>query len=148
MAWVPDQSVSLGLADAEHEVAFVLDHVSVAVCPCVIELDDAVIVTVGTGGGGGVPPPPPQALIRLKLEARNRKTEDFFMMFLPFNSGLCAHESLGQGMLYPMIFTAVRWPAAGAGNGPKVKGLPPTTPPPLINTSGGREPPALNWTAA
>jgi len=93
VAWVPDQSLSLGLAEAVHEVAFVLDHVSVTVCPCVTELDDAVIVTVGAGGGGGVPPPPPQALSRLKLEARNRKSENLFIVFPPAGSGLDAGKS-------------------------------------------------------
>jgi hypothetical protein len=93
VAWVPDQSLSLGLADAVHEVAFVLDHVSAAVCPWVIELDDAVIVTVGRGGGGGEPPPPPQALSRLKLEARNRNSRDLFIVFPPADSGLDAGKS-------------------------------------------------------
>jgi hypothetical protein len=51
----------------------------------VIELDAAVIVTAGAGGGAGVPPPP-QALSRLKLEARNRKSEDLFIVFCPDGS--------------------------------------------------------------
>jgi hypothetical protein len=53
----PDQSLSLGLADAVHAVEFVLDQVRVADCPSVIAAAEADNVTVGFGGGGGVPPP-------------------------------------------------------------------------------------------
>src|SRR4029077_232685 len=51
-----------------------------------------------------------------------------------------------HGRLNPITFTTVRLPAAGVGNAPSAQL--PTSDPPLINTFGGREPPAFNWTAA
>ncbi len=55
----PDQSLSLGLAEAVHDVAFVLDQVSVTDCPKVTVLGDAEIVTVGEAGGAAALPPQP-----------------------------------------------------------------------------------------
>jgi hypothetical protein len=46
--------------DAVHAVAFVLDHVSVAVWPEVIDGGFAEIVTVGLAPGADFPPLPPQ----------------------------------------------------------------------------------------
>ena len=60
--FAPAQSVSLGLAVAVQEVALVLDHVSVAGCPRVIELGEAEIVTVGGATPLPLPLPPPQLL--------------------------------------------------------------------------------------
>lgn len=58
----PDQSTSLGLAEAEQEVAFVLDQLSATDWPSVTVFDDATIVIVGAfgGGGGGGAALPPQ----------------------------------------------------------------------------------------
>ena len=53
VATAPDQSLSLGVAEAVQEVACVLDQVRVTDCPTVTELGDAEIVTVGLAGGGG-----------------------------------------------------------------------------------------------
>jgi hypothetical protein len=55
----PDQSFWLELAEAEQEVAFVLDQLSVTFWPSVTLLGDADIMTVGLSGGGcGLPAPP------------------------------------------------------------------------------------------
>ena len=44
-AWAPDQA-----PEARHEVAFVDDHVSIALLPLVIALGPTLSVTVGAGG--------------------------------------------------------------------------------------------------
>jgi hypothetical protein len=62
VGWGPDQSLSLGLAEAVQEVAFVLDQVNVTDCPSVTVLGDAESATVGAGGGGGLALPPPHPL--------------------------------------------------------------------------------------
>lgn len=61
MLRLPDQSLSVGLADAVHDVEFAVDHVSVKFCPCATEFEDVVMLTFGVGTGGMLLPPPPQA---------------------------------------------------------------------------------------
>jgi hypothetical protein len=78
----PDQSLSLGVAEAVQEVAFVLDQVSVTDWRKVTVFDDAEIVTVGCGF---VPPPPlllpPQVLKRRhNTQTRNTTRKSFVMM--------------------------------------------------------------------
>ena len=51
---VPDAATVPMLWSIETVVAFVLDHVSVDAAPDVIEVGEALIVTVGSGGGGVV----------------------------------------------------------------------------------------------
>jgi hypothetical protein len=68
VGWIPAQSASIGLADAVHEVAFVLDQVRVDVSPKVTALGQVEIVTVGAGEEGALPPP--HALMIPKLIVR------------------------------------------------------------------------------
>src|SRR5713101_3801852 len=98
----------------------------------------------GAEGVVGVPPPPPPQALSRPNRARSKNGSDLFMV--NFRRRICATQSSGQGMSYPITFLTVRWPAAGVGKGPKVQGL--YAEPPLINTSGGMEPPAFNWTTA
>jgi len=65
----PDQSLSLGLAEAVHDVAFVLDQVSITDCPSVTTVENADIVTFGLGGGGSALPPQPARSQRLPKSA-------------------------------------------------------------------------------
>jgi hypothetical protein len=70
----------LGLAEAVQEAAFVLDQVSITVCPSVTVAETVVIVTVGINGGGL--DPPLHAFTRKQYEPlRNSATqeEDLFM---------------------------------------------------------------------
>jgi hypothetical protein len=55
-AWLPLQAPL-----AVQEAAWVLDHISVADWPAVIEVGLTDMVTVGIGAGGAVDPLPPQA---------------------------------------------------------------------------------------
>ena len=57
MALLPDQSLSVGLAKAVQDVAFVLDQLSVTDCPRVTDAEAALILIVGIGGGVLEPPP-------------------------------------------------------------------------------------------
>ena len=74
IAFAPDQSPA-----AVQDVALVLLHVNVTVCPAVIEVGLAVNDTVGAGGGLGLPvlappPPPPQAASKVNpAKAENRR---------------------------------------------------------------------------
>jgi hypothetical protein len=90
----PDQSLSLGLAEAAQDVAFVLDQVSITDSPSVTVLDDAESVTVGAGGGGGGALPPPHALRTHRVQVRSKSGADFFMTHL---KALSVLASLNEG---------------------------------------------------
>jgi hypothetical protein len=76
VAFVPVQSLSVGKDEAVHDVAFVLDHVSVTDCPSVIGVVGAAVrVTVGAAGpftvtdtdAAPVPPAPLQANVYVSV---------------------------------------------------------------------------------
>jgi hypothetical protein len=86
VACAPVQSDSVGVAEAAHEVALVLDQVSVIACPTVAVLLEAVKVTEGfvDGGGGGADVPPPQPFqTSMDTNAANKRPFEFAFMETP-----------------------------------------------------------------
>jgi len=81
----PDQSFWLGLAEAEQEVALVLDQLSVTFWPSVTLLGDAEITTVGLSGGGCSLPAPPHAFSPAHKIATHPKVP---FIWLPMTRGL------------------------------------------------------------
>src|SRR5277367_4077747 len=73
----PDQSFSLGLADAVQEVAFVLDQVSTVDWPKLIVPGEAEFVTVGNTGGILAPAPPQELRKERENKQRTRANDDF-----------------------------------------------------------------------
>jgi hypothetical protein len=71
----PDQSLWLGLAEAVHDVTFLLDQESVTDCPSVTMLEDAEIDTVG----GALLAPPPHPLRNHRMQAMSKTDVGFLI---------------------------------------------------------------------
>jgi len=82
VAKVPVQSDSAGVDEAAHEVALVLDHVSVIACPTAAVAEEAENVTAGFAGGGGVGVLPPPQPFQITTDRNTGTTKRFKLAFI------------------------------------------------------------------